>query len=175
MALPEEECAFSLFFLPQQGQRQGLVLTAALMEGLKLWCQLGKLEDETSLSIGFKLQVCFCFTQLELQYERSPAYCKRGNYRLKCNRKWENCVIEGGVRRFKRSRSNNRNCSSPRRSKTPLCPGLGRTGGAAAEASTTAPPGQCHHWSGPTYTAEWELLAANTHYHTQRDKREASA
>lgn len=37
VALPEEECAFSLFFLPQQGQRQGFVLTAALMEGLKLW------------------------------------------------------------------------------------------------------------------------------------------
>lgn len=37
VVLPEEECAFSLFFLPQQGQRQGLVLTAALMEGLKLW------------------------------------------------------------------------------------------------------------------------------------------
>lgn len=45
VALPEEECAFSLFLFPQQRERQGLVLTAALMEGLKLWRYLRKLED----------------------------------------------------------------------------------------------------------------------------------
>lgn len=36
VALPEEEGRFSLLLLPQQRQRQGLILAAALMEQLKL-------------------------------------------------------------------------------------------------------------------------------------------
>lgn len=38
VGLPEEEGGFSLLLLPQQGQRQRLILTTALMEGLILSC-----------------------------------------------------------------------------------------------------------------------------------------
>lgn len=37
VSLPEEECGLSLLLPPQQGQRQGLKLNTALMEGLILY------------------------------------------------------------------------------------------------------------------------------------------
>lgn len=61
MALPEEEGAFCLRLFFRQGQRQGLVMTAALTEGLKLGCQLEKTEND----VVFKLKACLCFTQLK--------------------------------------------------------------------------------------------------------------
>lgn len=61
VALPEEEGAFRLRLLLGQGQRQGLVMTAALMEGLKLGCQLEKTEND----VVFKPKACLCFTQLK--------------------------------------------------------------------------------------------------------------
>lgn len=43
-------------------------MTAALMEGLELGCQLEKTEND----VVFQLKACLCFTQLKRQSRENP-------------------------------------------------------------------------------------------------------